>query len=173
MEKKYKFFASILVVLVILSSSILIGLYSKNNKEEKIIVNFFEKDVSEQELLDMSDMVVRGKITEKIEEIDYKSESIEAVLSLYKFEVTEEYYYTDEESGQDEIIVSYAGTELPEEIIMNEEYVLYLTRNTLNYGDDDIFSFVSLSQGIYKNEGQWKNEKGTVLDIELIRSKHE
>lgn len=171
MEKRYKILAGMLVGLVILSSSILVILYSQSDKEGRIIVNFLEKDVSDEELLDMSDMVVKGRITEKIEEIEYKGETVDTVLSLYKFEITEAYL---EETGKaDEIVISYAGTELPDEINTNDEYVVYLTRNTLCYSNYDIFSFVSLSQGIYKNVGNWENDKGTELNIELIRSKYE
>jgi len=166
--KKYKIIIGVLICLVIISSFVLIRLYSGGDKEGKIVVELFEKKASDEEILNMTDVVVRGKILEKIDEIEYEGKTLNMVYSEYKFEVIEDYMDILETN---EIVISYMGTQLPSGIEMNEEYILYLIQNkSTDYESDNIFSFVSLLQGIYKYDNGWRNDIGDEFNTKLLRS---
>jgi len=109
-----------------------------------------------------------NKILEKIDEIEYEGKTLNMVYSEYKFEVIEDYMDILETN---EIVISYMGTQLPSGIEMNEEYILYLIQNkSTDYESDNIFSFVSLLQGIYKYDNGWRNDIGDEFNTKLLRS---
>lgn len=157
MNCKIKRLLTLAISLAVISSALFIGVFVNHMNKRDIVVGLIENQVSAQELWAMSDVVVKGEISSKIDEFDYEGDTLNSVYSLYNFTVSEEYFGLED---TDSIIIAYAGTKLPDGLEMNEQYIIYLVRNSLNYDGNNVYSFVSLSQGVYRNENGWKNDVG-------------
>lgn len=159
MSRTMKLLLVISIFLAAFSTVVLGGMHHHLN-DDKIIVDLIERKVTEQELWDMSDVVVKGTILNKIDEINYESDTANSVIGLYRFDVTEGLKIPE---NCNEFIIAYAGTELPDSVVIDQEYVVFLVDNSLQYEGKNVFSFASLTQGVFKYENGWINNSGEEL----------
>ena len=87
------------------------------------------------------------------------------------FEVVES--YLGKYQAGDKIFISYGGTVFPQDIETSGEKIMYLKKNILNYSNQEVYSFVSVSQGIYFEEDQMKNKLGKSFNVAEVQRKYE
>jgi len=169
--RKYRIIVSVLICLNIVTIAISSLLVKKSNAGEKYCaINNIEAVLEDEEILNLAEVVVKGTQIEKKDEIIYNNNGICATIGIYSFK-TEECYLGNIQSG-DEIFFSYGGSFLPEELNCEGEKIIYLKKNILQYEDQDVYSFVSVSQGVFTEEAQMKNELGYSFDVMEVREKN-
>ena len=169
--RKYKIVAYTLMCLTILTTVISSMLVKRASVEENYnIVNHIEMILDDEEILDLAEVVVSGEHLEKEDEVLYNGNGIRATISIYSFEVAD-CYLGDAQSG-DEIFISYGGSFLPEELNNEGEKVMYLKRNILQYENQDVYSLVSVSQGVFTEELQMRNQLGYSFDITEVQEEN-
>lgn len=146
-----------------------------------IVVQGMEITLLDDAILEMTDIVVKGTNIQMVDEMEYHDEKVDATVFIFSFEVIES-YFGEYEAG-DEIFMSYGGTVLPEGINSNTNMILFLKKNILNYNNSDVYSFVSVSQGIYLEKSktlekasdsiQMVNRLGKVFNMEEVQKKYE
>ena len=166
MRKKYSILLGLLTCLVSLSFIIMICLLTNATSSEEINLTFMEISLDDDEMLNLADIVVKGKIVNKVDEIIYSKGNLEATVSIYKFLVTE-CFYGDLHKG-DEILISFGGTILPQETHNNSDLIVYFKKNTIDYKNTDIYSFVSVSQGIFSSDVNMENSIGEKWNLEKV-----
>ena len=117
----------------------------------------------------MSDIVVQGKMVEKVDEILYESQTASSTVSIYKYKISD--IVTGKSGTESYVYISYGGTELPNNLSIDEECVVYLKKNELKYNNHDVYCFVSITQGVFHQDNDWKNDNGTVLNSERIKER--
>jgi hypothetical protein len=118
----------------------------KNNNSTMTVAS--EIVVTNEQLIDMSDIIVKGKIIKALGkydlELDYFGETALIERVNYEFELSE--VLKGEKIKN--ITISCTGGFLPNGIELNNEYVLCLTHIQGDY--KDAYSFVSPSQGSFE-----------------------
>lgn len=138
---------SLLTVAVIITSAYLILPQICPAAKGGTSVHGMELIMNDDAILDMADIIIEAKNIKMVDEIEYCTENVNAIVYIYSADVLTN-YYGDYKSG-DTIYISYGGTILPEGINEDTNMVLLLKDNTLNYYNNDVYSFVSISQGIF------------------------
>lgn len=169
--RKYKMVAYTLLCLTILTTAISSMLIKRASVEGNYnIVNHIEMILDDEEILNLAEVVVSGEHLEKKDEVLYNNNGIRATVSIYSFDVTD-CYLGDFQLGK-EIFISYGGSFLPEELNVEGEKVMYLKKNILQYENQDVYSLVSVSQGVFTEELQMKNQLGYSFDVTEVQEEN-
>lgn len=126
------------------------------NNNPTISVTFSEIELTAEQLIDKSDFVVVGEITEKIKDFDYKdyykseydSEDSQLLCSLYNVEIKEVLKGEDMKN----VRLTFGGNSLPDLIEYNTKYIICLEKAP--YMEDDVYC-ASINQGVFsiKDDG--------------------
>lgn len=165
--KKYYMILILLLSMVIVSTVILLKMVYKNTATE-IYIELMETTVSDSELLELCDIIVQGECTGKVDEIIYVNENVQALVSIYSFDITECYY--GEVDKSETILISFGGTALPSDIAMSTDTIVYLKENALDYKGEKVYSFASISQGVFLKESNFENSDGQRWTPERINN---
>ncbi len=162
--KKKIVIASILVAFIgIICSIVGLNLTTANiNNKRDISVNFSEKSISEDSLISTADIIVNGRIqkqietkTEIIKQNDPNLADINWTYSLCKLQVNEIISGNFPSEGID---IVFAGSNPPEDMLMNKDYLFFLEKDMLG---GNKYHLVSYAQGVFdiKDDNNFSNKK--------------
>lgn len=143
------------VLLLLISVIITWGINTTLKKErskENIVVDLLEHHVSNKELANLADIIVEGTFLSQIDQINYESDEIHTIIGIYSFDIIRELIGNTDLSNN--IYISFGGTVLPRRISPNTNYLVLLKKSGLTYDNKDVYSFVSISQGIFEVNGR-------------------
>lgn len=142
----------------IVSIIILILFFCMNTRESKMEENepyktentylLTEEKVSSNELTNMSDLIVFGKIIKKVKEFEYEDKYASSIVSYYLCKVDK----VIKGECDDSILINYGGTTLPDILTYNENVQLYLVKSGFVENGKDVYCFSSVYQGIVEKE---------------------
>jgi hypothetical protein len=151
------------------------------NNNTRLAVASFEIELTAEQLIDKSDFVVIGEITEKLKDFDYKgyykseydSEDSQLLCSLYNVEIKEVLKGEDMKN----VRITFGGNSLPDLIEYNTKYIICLKKAP--YMEEDVYC-ASINQGIFSiMDDGIKNKVGMSYkindfkkEIEMVKEKN-
>jgi hypothetical protein len=165
MNKKYVTIFSALVAVTVLTFSCYFGFANPRSTDEvkDVSIKFNENLLSKDQLLSLSDYVVKGKFTKfkekKMNTSNQKMENGDSFdftipYNIYNLEVIENLKGTPKSKKIDVIFVG----DKPDDINLNQEYILFLEKNTIN--KDKYVSLISYTQGFFEADTDTFSNKG-------------
>lgn len=164
MNKKQVIVFAVLLVATLSSSYFALSYHNDMDKTKNISYDFSEKSLSHNELIELSEFVVKGKIIKfKENKIASKKQvmdngnsfNLKFPYSVYTLEITDNLKGTIEKNKVEIVFVG----DKPDYISLGKEYMLFLVKN--NIDKDKYYSLLSYSQGFYEldsDTGNWKNK---------------
>ena len=162
--KKKIIISSILVAFIGITCSLMVlKLSSTNvNNNKDINVNFSEVSYSEDSLISKADIILSGKIQKKVKtkteimkQNDPNIADINWTYSIYNLKVNE---IISGDYSSEAINIVFAGSDLPEDIQLNKDYVFFLEKDSLG---ENKYHLVSYAQGVFdiKDDNNFSNKK--------------
>ncbi len=176
-----------LIVMVIISFVMLFFMKNIGGQNNfKASIQSMEVLLDDNQIMDMADLVVEVNEIKLIDKIKYETANVSADVYIYGLKVAD-CFYGAYDAG-DIIYMSYGIDTLPEALTDNSSKIFLLKRNGISYGENDIYNFVSLSQGVYLernistqlnskvkevNDFEMVNYWGKVFDVQEVQQKYE
>lgn len=158
MKRKY-IINLILVIALLISTRNLLAMNSSEHQdtfEKRLKVNITEIALDEKALLQSSEIIVKGILSEtnKVQSIkrisDENGLEAEIPYEIYTLQVDE--YIKNEEYKDESINIVFAFYK-PEDILLGQEYVFFLESNIL---EENAFSLLSYTQAYFEIDSQQK-----------------
>lgn len=137
---------------------------NSNKPEYTVTIKSTEVLCTAEQLIDNADLIVFGKITNRLEEFDYEDynkvgDGRSILCSLYNCEV-EDVLKGDK---VEKVRISFGGNSLPPSLEYDKEYLICLSK--IEKMDDDVYG-TSINQGIFSiNEDELKSNYGKTYKV--------